>query len=125
MKTTAKFLIFVFLLASMNTPMLHAGDTRAAARSLILPGWGQYENGEFETKTGRSKGAAMAMLELGAILTTTIVGSIAGYPQIWIGVGIFIFNHVWSALDAFSHSKREPGIEFQTTVPYEKAYPVR
>ena len=90
-------------------PMAHAdegqcdGDkslTRGAA-SLLLPGWGQYLNNEMESKNGKLKTGAMIVIEIGGILTSILVGTLVGYPQIWIGVGILIFNHIWSASDAY------------------------
>ena len=74
--------------------------TRGAA-SLVLPGWGQYLNGEMETKGGKIKTGAMIVLEIGGIVTTILLGVLVGYPVIWVGIGILIFNHIWSASDAY------------------------
>jgi len=74
--------------------------TRGAA-SLVLPGWGQYLNNEMESKSGKLKTGAMIVIEIGGILTSILVGTLVGYPQIWIGIGILIFNHIWSASDAY------------------------
>ena len=74
--------------------------TRGAA-SLVLPGWGQYLNNEMENKTGKLKTGAMIVLEIGGIVTTILLGTLVGYPQIWIGIGILMFNHIWSASDAY------------------------
>ncbi len=74
--------------------------TRGSA-SLLLPGWGQYLNNEMDTKSGKLKTGAMIVLEIGGIVTTILLGTLVGYPQIWIGIGILMFNHLWSATDAY------------------------
>jgi hypothetical protein len=74
--------------------------TRGAA-SLILPGWGQYLNHEMDTKSGKIKTGAMIVLEIGGIVTTILLGTLVGYPVIWVGIGILMFNHIWSASDAY------------------------
>jgi len=74
--------------------------TRGAA-SLVLPGWGQYLNNEMDSKSGKIKTGAMIVLEIGGIVTTILLGTLVGYPQIWIGIGILMFNHIWSASDAY------------------------
>jgi hypothetical protein len=74
--------------------------TRGAA-SLLLPGWGQYLNNEMDTKSGKLKTGAMIVIEIGGIVTSILLGTLVGYPQIWIGIGILIFNHLWSASDAY------------------------
>ena len=74
--------------------------TRGAA-SLVLPGWGQYLNNEMDTKNGKLKTGAMIVLEIGGIVTTILLGVLVGYPVIWVGIGILMFNHIWSASDAY------------------------
>ena len=74
--------------------------TRGAA-SLLLPGWGQYLNNEMDSKSGKLKTGAMIVIEIGGIVTTILLGTLVGYPQIWIGIGILMFNHLWSASDAY------------------------
>ena len=74
--------------------------TRGAA-SLLLPGWGQYLNNEMDTKSGKFKTGAMIVLEIGGIVTTILLGTLVGYPVIWVGIGILMFNHIWSASDAY------------------------
>ncbi len=74
--------------------------TRGAA-SLALPGWGQYLNNEMDSKSGKIKTGAMIVLEIGGIVTTILLGTLVGYPVIWVGIGILIFNHLWSASDAY------------------------
>lgn len=74
--------------------------TRGAA-SLLVPGWGQYLNGEMENKSGKLKTGAMIVIEIGGILTTILLGTLVGYPVIWVGIGILMFNHIWSATDAY------------------------
>lgn len=71
------------------------------AASLVLPGWGQYLNNEMDSKNGKLKTGAMIVIEIGGILTSILVGTLVGYPQIWIGIGILVFNHIWSASDAY------------------------
>ena len=74
--------------------------TRGAA-SLLVPGWGQYLNNEMDTKGGKFKTGAMIVLEIGGIVTTILLGTLVGYPVIWVGIGILMFNHIWSASDAY------------------------
>ena len=76
--------------------------TRGAA-SLVLPGWGQYLNKEMDTKSGKIKTGAMIVLEIGGILTTILLATLVtpAYPVIWVGIGILMFNHIWSASDAY------------------------
>lgn len=83
--------------------------TRGAA-SLIVPGWGQYLNGELETTGGKIKTGVMILTEIAAIITTSVVGGVTGYPQIWVGIGLFIFNHVWSATDAYLNAPAGPEV---------------
>ena len=74
--------------------------TRGAA-SLALPGWGQYLNHEMDTKSGKIKTGAMVVLEIGGIVTIILLATLVGYPVIWVGIGILMFNHIWSASDAY------------------------
>jgi hypothetical protein len=76
--------------------------TRGAA-SLVLPGWGQYLNHEMDTKSGKIKTGAMIVLEIGGVLTIILLATLAtpAYPVIWVGIGILMFNHIWSASDAY------------------------
>ena len=74
--------------------------TRGAA-SLVLPGWGQYLNHEMDTKSGKIKTGAMVVLEIGGIVTIILLATLVGYPVIWVGIGILMFNHIWSASDAY------------------------
>ena len=83
--------------------------TRGAA-SLVLPGWGQYLNNEMDNKTGKLKTGAMIVLEIGGIVTTILLGTLVGYPQIWIGIGILMFNHIWSASDAYMKAPTGPEV---------------
>jgi len=88
--------------------------TRGAA-SLLLPGWGQYLNNEMENKSGKLKTGAMIVLEIGGIVTTILVGTLVGYPQIWIGIGILVFNHIWSASDAYMKAPAGPEVAMKGT----------
>ncbi len=83
--------------------------TRGAA-SLVLPGWGQYLNGEMENKNGKLKTGAMIVIEIGGILTTILLGTLVGYPVIWVGIGILMFNHIWSATDAYVKAPAGPEV---------------
>lgn len=83
--------------------------TRGAA-SLVLPGWGQYLNGEMETKGGKIKTGTMIVIEIGGIVTTILLGVLVGYPVIWVGIGILAFNHLWSATDAFVKAPSGPEV---------------
>jgi hypothetical protein len=75
----------------------------SGAASLVLPGWGQYLNKEMDTKSGKIKTGAMIVLEIGGILTTILLATLVtpAYPVIWVGIGILMFNHIWSASDAY------------------------
>lgn len=83
--------------------------TRGAA-SLVLPGWGQYLNNEMETKSGKIKTGAMIIIEIGGIVTTILLGTLVGYPVIWVGIGILMFNHIWSAADAYAKAPSGPEV---------------
>lgn len=83
--------------------------TRGAA-SLVLPGWGQYLNNEMETKSGKLKTGAMILIEIGGIVTTILLGVLVGYPVIWVGIGILMFNHIWSASDAYIKAPAGPEV---------------
>ena len=83
--------------------------TRGAA-SLVLPGWGQYLNKEMETKSGKLKTGAMIVLEIGGIVTLVLLWTLVGYPVLWVGVGILMFNHIWSATDAYVKSPAGPEV---------------
>ena len=100
-------LVIVAAMFMAVTGMAYAGEksedkslTRGAA-SLVLPGWGQYLNNEMDTKSGKIKTGAMIVLEIGGIVTTILLGTLVGYPVIWVGIGILMFNHIWSASDAY------------------------
>jgi len=88
--------------------------------SLLIPGWGQYQNGEFQTRSGKIKSGTMIAIEIAAIATTAAVGGVAGYPSIWAGIGLFILNHVWSSMDAFMNAGQEPGVALGTQAPQDK-----
>jgi len=81
--------------------------TRGAA-SLVLPGWGQYLNKEMESKSGKIKTGAMIVIEIGGILTLVLVWTLVGYPVLWVGIGILLANHIWSASDAYIESPTGP-----------------
>lgn len=97
----------ILMLAVGAVPSTAAADDAVThgGASLLIPGLGQYLNGEHETKGGKVKMGFMALAELGAILTTSIVGANAGYPEVWSGIGIFIANHLYSATDAYVNAK--------------------
>jgi hypothetical protein len=127
MKKIALLLIIPMLLLGMGVPAALAGDEsmKAAGKSLLIPGWGQYQNGEFDTQKGKIKVSVMAAIEIAAIVTTGVVGGICGAPQIWIGIGLFIANHVWSSIDAFMNAKEEPAVQLGTGTPSSKSAVVR
>lgn len=83
--------------------------TRGAA-SLFVPGWGQYLNGEMENQSGKLKTGTMIVLEIGGIITTILLGTLVGYPVIWVGIGILMFNHIWSAADAYVKAPEGPEV---------------
>lgn len=122
MKTLAFLLILPVLLMGLAVPPAQAEATgmEQGLKSLIIPGWGQYQNGDFETKSGRVKVGIMAVVEIAAIITTAVVGGVTGAPQVWVGIGLFIGNHVWSALDAFINAKQSPSVNLSTDAPGDK-----
>jgi hypothetical protein len=63
-----------------------------------------------ENKNGKLKTGAMIVLEIGGIVTTILLGTLVGYPQIWIGIGILMFNHLWSASDAYLKAPTGPEV---------------
>ena len=83
--------------------------TRGAA-SLVLPGWGQYLNKEMDTPSGKFKTGAMIVLEIGGIITLVLLWTLVGYPVLWVGVGILMFNHIWSATDAYVKAPTGPEV---------------
>ena len=128
MKKVALFLIIAMFLFTLDIPVCLAAESsglREGGASLLIPGWGQYMNGEFETQKGKLKVSVMAALEIAAIVTTAVVGGIVGYPLIWVGIGIFILNHAWSAFDAFMNAGKEPGVTLSTAQTVDKVDIVR
>ena len=110
-KEIATLVLVLFCLTASGVAYA-AGEnslTRGAA-SLVIPGWGQYLNGELETSGGKVKTGVMILAEVAAIITTSVVGGATGYPQIWVGIGLFIFNHLWSATDAYAHAPAGPEV---------------
>lgn len=113
MKKTAIFLVIALCAFSLYNPApAYAGNSalKPGASSLLIPGWGQYQNGEFDTKGGRIKSWTMILVEVGAIVTTAVVGGTVGAPVVWVGIGLLIANHVWSSFDAFLNAPTEPGV---------------
>ena len=127
MKQIGALLLVITLAFSVSIPTASAAGTgmEQGIKSLIIPGWGQYQNGDFENQSGRVKVGIMAAVELAAILTTAIVGGVAGYPQVWVGIGLFIANHVWSAFDAFVHAEKSPAVNLGTGEPGDKVQVAR
>jgi hypothetical protein len=122
MKIIARILVVTFLVFPLVPRVASAqtGPVGTAAHSLLIPGWGQYENGEFNTTGGKAKVTAMAVIEVAAIITTAVVGATVGLPAAWAGIGVLIANHTWAAVDAFAHAKAEPSIGLGTEPPIEK-----
>lgn len=123
MKSTTMFLIVAVLLSVVHpSPVMAQSATgvKQGASSLLIPGWGQYQNGEFDTRSGRIKSGVMIAAEIAAIITTAVVGGVAGYPAVWAGIGLFIANHVWSGIDAFVNAEKEPGVALGTRAPQDK-----
>lgn len=96
---------------------------KEGASSLLVPGWGQYQNGEFQSRGGKIKSGIMIAVEIAAIVTTAVVGGTVGYPVVWAGIGLFIANHAWSCLDAFMNAGKKVGVALGTEAPIEKASP--
>ena len=114
-KIIAVMLLATFMVAASGVAYAAEQDkgekslTRGAA-SLFVPGWGQYLNGEMETKGGKIKTGTMIVLEIGGIVTTILLGTLVGYPVIWVGIGILMFNHIWSAVDAYAKAPVGPTV---------------
>lgn len=115
-KGVSILLVAMLLLGGPSVVLAASGDSlRNGTASFLVPGLGQYLNGEHETGKGQLKLAFFALTELGAILTTSIVGATVGYPQIWSGIGIFIGNHVLSAIDAYRNAPNGPEVHLSGT----------
>lgn len=100
MKRTFVLLIALVLVVSpLQTAW--AGPTASSVASALIPGVGQIMNDDHHTKLGMLKIATMWLIEIGAIITTPILGSKYGFPIVMVGVGIFVLNHAWSAWDAY------------------------
>jgi hypothetical protein len=91
-----------------RTPVINA------SASALVPGLGQILNNEQATWTGRLKIATMLGVELAAILATPALAR-SGFPQVMIGVGMFVVNHVWSATDAYRGALEEPEVNMAGT----------
>jgi len=109
-------MVVIAAMALAVTGVAYAEETSAdksltrGAASLVLPGWGQYLNDEMSNKNGKLKTGAMIVIEIGGIVTTILLGTLVGYPQIWIGIGILAFNHLWSASDAYMKAPTGPEV---------------
>jgi len=115
-KAVSVLLVAMFLLAGSGVSFAaNSEPLQSGTASLLIPGLGQYLNGEHETDKGQLKMAFFVLAEIGAILTTSIVGSTVGYPQIWAGIGIFIGNHVLSAVDAYINAPSGPEVSMSGT----------
>ena len=112
-KTICHILLFTFILGGIAHAAGGEKNLTRGAASLLVPGLGQYINGELDTHTGKVKTSVMILLEVGAIITTSIVGGVVGYPQVWAGIGIFLFNHLWSATDAYLRAPAGPEVSFK------------
>ncbi|MDD5217591.1 MAG: hypothetical protein PHN49_02635 [Candidatus Omnitrophica bacterium] len=113
---------FMVLTVCASPAMAASTGLKEGAASLLVPGWGQYLNGEFsDEQGGRIKSGIMVAIEIAAIVTTAVVGGVAGWPVVWVGIGLFIANHAWSAIDAFVCAEQEPGVALGTKAPSEKA----
>lgn len=115
-KAVSILLVAMFLIAGSGMSFAANSDSvQSGVASFLVPGLGQYLNGEHETGKGQLKMAFFALAEIGAILTTSIVGGTVGYPQIWAGIGIFIGNHVLSAVDAYMNAPNGPEVNMTGT----------
>ena len=110
-KAIAILLVAMFLFSSPGISLAASGESAEHGfASFLVPGLGQYLNHEHDSGKGQLKMAFFALAEIGAILTTSIVGGTVGYPQIWAGIGIFIGNHVLSAVDAYMNAPSGPEV---------------
>lgn len=104
-----KVICVVLLLGLVASPidLAWAGEGTAtfrAASSALIPGTGQIMDDDFSTGIGRLKVITMWLVELGAIITTPILGATHGWPIVMVGVGIFALNHGWSSYDAYERA---------------------
>ena len=60
-------------------------------------------NGEL----GSKKTKVMAGVEVAAITTIAVLGTVVGGPIVWVGVGPLLVNHVWSATDAYKGAQSQ------------------
>jgi hypothetical protein len=102
-KIIALMLVIGIAFCATGTPVAWAEGEKygAATASAILPGVGQIMNDDHATGSGKAKIGLMWLIELGAIITTPILGATVGWPIVMVGVAIFAINHVWSARDAY------------------------
>lgn len=111
-------LVLVVGIAFSACPLAWADSGTPAWRatsSALIPGLGQILNDDHQTGTGKLKILTMWLIELGAIITTPILGSAEGFPIVMVGVGIFLANHAWSAIDAYQGASASQ--EVPTTGP--------
>lgn len=101
-------LVLVLALAVSPFQIAWAVGDGPTFASALVPGLGQIMNDDHHTWGGKLKILTMWLIELGAIITTPILGAQEGWPLVMIGVGIFLVNHWWSAHDAWRGAvKRE------------------
>ncbi len=101
-----------FLFLPVLAPSAHANGMREAGASLFLPTTGQAMNGQI----GNTKTKLMAVVEVGLVTTTAILGGVVGGPIVWVALGPLIANHVWSSTDAYVSAKSKveaPAVEAQ------------
>jgi hypothetical protein len=111
MKKSIALILILGLFAAPMTSVFAASravvmNTTASA---LVPGLGQILNNEQAAWPGRLKIATMLGIELGALLATPALAR-SGFPEVMIGVGMLVVNHVWSAADAYQGAQEWPEV---------------
>lgn len=114
-KVVAVLLLLLLALGPIGNAYADAKPLKNGGASLLVPGVGQYLNDEQSTKAGKVKMGAMILIEIGGIVTTAVLGGTVGSPIVWVGVGILIANHIWSATDAYMKADSGSGVSAQGT----------
>jgi len=91
-----------FLLCNLCLPSSAVAGFKEAGSSLLVPTTGQAMNGEL----GSTKTKIMAGVEVASITAITVLGIAAGGGVVWFGLGPLLGNHLYSAVDAYSSSKK-------------------
>ena len=114
MKTRSMSLMLAIVMTfALGLPNAHAIGAKEGAASLLLPATGQAMNGEW----GSTKTNIMAAVEVGALTTVAILGTLVGGGVVWAGLGPMIANRAWSAVDAYkgAQDNYDPALQQKMT----------